>query len=106
MSLLTADNFSKGMLIDDECMGGVTTDPQIPGFYAAFIVAHQTGETLGYHQFDSLDDALTAINSIPRQWHYEATGGCSQGNCKGGNCGKSGGGCGKKKSDQSAGCGC
>ena len=85
---LLPTNFEKGMLIDDECMGGVSKE--IEGF-SVFIVDHVEGAALFHEIFPSLDAALHSLNSFPRAWRFEATGGCSgercgEGNCKGEGC--------------------
>jgi hypothetical protein len=83
---LTADNFSKGFLVDDEWIGGVTPDPETPSRFAAYVLKHTSGEYLAYQVFDSLDEALTLLNQVPRGWSYEALGGCANGNCGQGQC--------------------
>jgi hypothetical protein len=95
MEKFTADNYSKGFLIDEELMAGITEAKETPGTYTAFVVRHTTGETLGAEQFTNLFEALRAINTIPRDWTYEAVSKCGNGNCGSGGCGKNGG-CGKK----------
>jgi uncharacterized membrane protein YgcG len=98
--LLTAENYSKGFLVDDELLGGVTQHPEQPGTYVAFVLRHTTGEYLGYQPFTDLEEALAVINRVKRSWTYEKTGGCGGqggGGCDGsGGCGghSGGGGCG------------
>jgi hypothetical protein len=98
---LTAENYSRGFLVDDELMAGVTESPQKQGAFAAFVLRPETGEYLGYREFSTLDAALAEINAIPRQWAYEKAGGCSTAGCKGGKCGSCGnkgtGSCPKEK---------
>ena len=87
---LTAANFRKGFLIDEELMAGVSEDAEQPGHFAAFVLNHASAEYLGYKTFADLNLALSSINSIPRSWKYEASGGC-EGGCDGsedGPCGK------------------
>jgi hypothetical protein len=84
---LTAENFKKGFLIDEQWMGGVTEDPEKPGFYAAFILSHETGEYLGYHPGLALETALQQMNAIARDWKYESTSSCGMGKCGVGQCG-------------------
>jgi hypothetical protein len=85
---LDARNYAKGMLIDDEWMAGISKDQA--GF-SLFVVNHIDGEALFHRTFLSLEEALDAVNQIPRPWRYESTGGCSgercgEGNCKGEGC--------------------
>lgn len=98
-SLLTADNYHKGFLVDDEWMAGVSPDPKQPETFLAFVLRHTTGEYLGCHQYSDLSEALSAVNRIPRTWRYEKAGGCGgcgeNGKCGGGNCGQ--GKCGSGK---------
>ena len=90
--MLNTENYSRGFLIDDELMAGVTQHPEKTDLFVAFVVRHETGEYLGYEAFSSLDSALEVINRIPREWAFEKVGGC--GGCEGGQCGK--GMCSKK----------
>jgi hypothetical protein len=94
---LTTENYTQGFLIDDELMAGVTTHPEQPGRFVAFILTVGLGEYVGYDAYDSLEEALGAINRIPRTWTFEQTSGCGEGGCQGGNCGT--GLCPKKKSN-------
>jgi hypothetical protein len=91
---LTAENYTKGFLVDEELMGGVTTSPEQPGVYVAYVLNHLTGEYLGYQGFPELEQALIAIHSVKRDWAFESVSGCGAGKCAGGNCKV--GGCGKK----------
>jgi hypothetical protein len=92
MMQLTQENYTRGFLVDDELMAGVTQHPENPELYIAFILQHTTGEYLGYQPFAQLDEALRSINHVPRTWTFENLSGC--GGCgEGGGCG--GGGCGK-----------
>lgn len=91
---LSAENFKKGFLVDDEMMGGITQNPENPAQYVGFVLSHLTGEYVAYQPFESLEAALEAMNRIPRQWAFEKVGGCGNGNCGTGAC--KGGGCGKK----------
>ena len=75
---LTVDNFGSGLLVDEELMAGVTEES---GSFVAFVLRHTTGEYLGYRPYPRLEDALSAINAIPRPWQFEASGGCGTGNC-------------------------
>jgi hypothetical protein len=94
MNILNSDNYKQGFLVDDECMAGVTQDPENSSNYVAYVLRHTTGEYLGYHPFTDLNSALSAINQIRRSWNFEQVGGC--GGCgKAGQCSK--GGCGKGK---------
>jgi hypothetical protein len=84
--LLTAGNYQKGFLVDEELMGGITENPAHEGGFAAYVLNHVTGEYLGYQAFSELEPALAAINSVQRAWHYESVSGCGNGNCKAGEC--------------------
>jgi hypothetical protein len=88
---LTLENYSKGFMIDEELMAGVTEHPEQRGLFVAFVLRHTTGEYLGYQPFEDLNEALGVINRISRPWKYDAAGGC--GGCAGGTCNKEGGGC-------------
>lgn len=107
--MLSADNYQKGFLLDEELMAGITevrpegSDSTIaPQGYAAYVVRHTSGEYLGYREFANLDDALSSLNTIAREWHFESASGCGacgDGGCKvarGGKCGH-----GKKEAAQS-----
>ncbi len=85
-SALTADNFTQGFLVDDEWIGGVTPDPENPSRFAAYVLKHGSGEYVAYQAFDSLEEALTMLNRVPRPWSFEALGGCANGNCGQGQC--------------------
>lgn len=87
--MLSAQNYKKGLLIDDQVMGGVS--PLEGNRYLAFIISHETGEYLGAHEFDALEPALSALNRLPRNWVFEAAtecGGCAKGACESGKCSK------------------
>jgi hypothetical protein len=92
MGLLTTENYQKGLLVDEELMGGVTEAPEQPGSYLAFVLRHTTGEYLGYETYSALEPALDAINQVKRPWVYEKSGGCGEaacgdgGPCQGKNC--------------------
>ena len=96
---LTLENFSRGFLIDEELMAGIHRDPQNPGTFNAFVLRHTTGEYLGYQGYKDLNEALTALNRIPRDWKFERAGGC--GGCSEGNevCNKTGK-CHQKNADE------
>ncbi len=98
--LLTPDNYSRGFLIDEDLMAGVTAHPEEKDAFVAFVLRHTTGEYLGYQPFSSLNLALEAINQIPRPWAFEKiSGGCGGGKCGTGEGACAGGGC--KKSGTS-----
>jgi hypothetical protein len=84
--VLNAENYSRGFLIDEELMAGVTQDPENLSHYVAFILRHTTGEYLGYQPYLDLELAIQAINQIQRSWTFERLGGC--GGCADGKCGK------------------
>lgn len=86
--LLNAENYSKGFLIDEELMAGVTEHPAVPGSFVAFVLRLETGEYLGYENYATLGEALAAIDVIPRAWVYEKTAGCGEGACGEGHCGQ------------------
>ena len=83
---LTNLNFGQGFLIDEELMAGVTELEDHSGF-AAFIVRHTTGESVGYHEFPALDQALAALSAIPRGWKFENSKSCD-GDCASDGCGQ------------------
>jgi hypothetical protein len=87
---LTLQNYKKGMLVDPELMAGVAAaaeDSAEKGQFLAFVLNHQTGAYLGAQHFPTIEQALETINQIPRDWKYEATGGCgANGVCDTGNC--------------------
>ena len=92
---LTPENYAKGFLIDDELLAGVAPDSEEPGRYLAFVLQHTTGEQVGAHRYESLDQALDAVNRIERGWAFEKAGGCGGGKCGSEKCGDAGscGGC-------------
>ncbi|MDR3608128.1 MAG: hypothetical protein P4M08_12200 [Oligoflexia bacterium] len=83
---LTEENYSKGFLVDEEWIGGITADAESPGRFAAYVLRHTTGETVAYQEFESLSQAIELLNAVPRNWAYEALGGCANGDCQKGNC--------------------
>lgn len=92
MELLTPENFSQGMLVDEELLGGVAQDGENPGRFIAYVLRHTTGEYLGYVQNLDQTEALALINRVERPWAFESTsacGGCSkkgEGKCDGNQC--------------------
>jgi hypothetical protein len=80
------DNYSQGFLVDSEWIGGVTIDPDAEGQFMAYVLNHSTGEAVAQQLFDNLDQAIEMLNRVPRNWSYEALGGCANGNCQKGNC--------------------
>jgi hypothetical protein len=99
MEKLTAENYSKGFLMDEELMAGISEDKANPGTFHAFVVRHTTGESLGHQLFSDVFEAIRTLNGIERNWSFEAVSKCGNGNCGNGNCGKSGGGCGRSKAN-------
>jgi hypothetical protein len=97
MEKLTAENYTKGFLMDEELMAGISEDKNQPGTFHAFVVRHTTGESLGHQIFTNVFEAIRTLNDIERSWSFEAVSKCGSGNCGNGNCGKAGGGCGKSK---------
>jgi hypothetical protein len=83
---LTAQNYLKGFLIDEELMGGVS---QVPGTsrFTAFVLRHTTGDLMGSQELGSLESALELLNSVKRDWIYESASQCGGGSCNEGNCG-------------------
>jgi hypothetical protein len=86
--LLNAENFDRGLLVDDEWMAGISKENDE---FLAYVVNHTEGALVARQSFRSLPDALAALNRIPRSWRFEATGGCSgercgEGKCKGQAC--------------------
>lgn len=93
-TVLSAENYAKGFLIDEELMGGVSEIAE--GGFLAYVLRHTTGEYLGQQSFARLDEALGAINAVQRPWQYESASGCGGGNCQAGPCSQ-GGSCGKSE---------
>ncbi len=88
MNQLTPENYQKGFLIDEELMGGVSSQPNgAQTTFTAFVLQHTTGEYLGSQDFGTLSEALGAINSVKRDWAYESASGCGGASCNEGNCG-------------------
>lgn len=91
MDRLTPENYQKGFLIDEELMGGVGTGAGSSSEghtgFTAFVLRHTTGEYLGSREFETLEEALLAINSVQRDWAYESASGCGGAACNEGNCG-------------------
>lgn len=100
MDKLTPENYSKGFLMDEELMGGLSESKDQPGTFHAFVVRHTTGETLGFQHFENLFEAIRTINDVERNWEFQAVSRCGSGNCGSGKCGS--GGCGKLKKDSTA----
>ena len=98
MEKLTLDNYSKGFLMDEELMGGISEDKETPGSFNAFVVRHTSGETLAYQKFSNLFEAIRTLNDVPRNWAFEAVSRCGNGNCGTEKCGK-GGRCGTPRTD-------
>jgi hypothetical protein len=88
--MLTKDNYSKGLLIDEELIGGVSEHPEKSDHFIAYVMKIDTAEYLRYGEFQELEKALEALNSVERSWQFEKVGGC--GGCKDGQ-GCGGGGC-------------
>lgn len=78
---LTLENSSKGFLIDDEWMGGLSEDPSFPEQVLAYIVDHRTGEAISSHRFSDKASAIEALNRVQREWRYQSTSGCSGEKC-------------------------
>ncbi|HTL10910.1 MAG TPA: hypothetical protein VL588_00390 [Bdellovibrionota bacterium] len=97
---LTIQNHAHGFLVDAEWMGGVCESPERPGSYLAYVLEPETGTYVSAHHFERLEDAVEALNRIPRDWAFEAASECGQGKCgKTGTCETGGhaaicGGCG------------
>ena len=83
---LNSENYSKGFLIDEDLMGGVTENSAKPGEFTAFVIRHTTGEYVGHQICSGLSEALQLIDQVERSWQYEASSGCGGGNCDKGNC--------------------
>ena len=84
--LLTPENYSRGFLVDDLLMAGVTQNPEVPGAFVAYVLQHVTGEYLGYESYGDLATALAAMNQIPRPWVFQPMGKCGEGACGDGTC--------------------
>ncbi len=85
---LTSENYQKGFLLDEELMGGVTSQPEQGSEFVAYVLRHTTGEYLGYQPCAQLDEALALINQVKRDWKFESTSQCGSGKC--GGCSKKG----------------
>lgn len=83
-------NYKKGFLVDDAWMGGVSDDPETPGRFIAFVIDHSTGAYIACTSYANEDEALAAINAIPRGWKFEGTSGCDGSKCGEGKCKKEG----------------
>jgi hypothetical protein len=86
--LLQPGNFERGFLVDDQWMAGISRETD--GFLA-YVVDHREGGLIARQTFSKLDDALAALNRLPRSWRFETTSGCSgercgEGKCKGSSC--------------------
>lgn len=90
---LTANNFSKGFLIDETYMGGVSELED--GRFAAFIIENETANYKTYQEFLSLSEALSFLNGMAQPWSFQKTAGCGSGACENGECRI--GGCSKTK---------
>jgi len=93
--MLTLENWTKGFLLDDEWLAGVCEEESqgagAPAAYAAFIVSHETGNSVGYHVFRDLQTAMDSVNALPRSWKFESSsecGDCGHGSEDGEGCGK------------------
>ena len=53
---LNTTNYDQGYLVDEQWIGWIVPNPELPSQYLAFVIAHSTGETLGMHQFNSVED--------------------------------------------------
>ena len=78
---LTAENYSQGFLVDDEFLGGVSENRSQGGGFVAFVMRHSTGETLAALTYPTLELALAALNAIPKDWVFDSTHGCGNGEC-------------------------
>ena len=68
---LNFENYSKGYLVDNELVAGVSEHPEKPGTFVAFMLDHTTGEYVGYQTFKHVHEALTIINQVERSWKFE-----------------------------------
>ncbi len=81
VGLLNAENYRQGFLVDEELLAGVTAAKAPETGFMAFVLRHTTGEYLGTARYDQLDEALHAINRIPREWAFDSTHGCGNSEC-------------------------
>ena len=89
--VLTPENYSEGFLIDEAWMAGVTATE--PGFLA-YVVDHDSGESLLSVEVSDLSRALALVNSVSRGWAFEKASPC--GECGPGGCTRgTNSGCGK-----------
>ena len=85
---LTPENFEKGFLIDEELIAGIHREE---AQFVAYVLRHTTGEYLGIDSYSTIDEAVAAIDRMPRNWTFETLGGCkgtrcAEGQCKGESC--------------------
>jgi hypothetical protein len=91
-TLFTEENYSQGLLVDDELIGAIHTDERNPSLFQAFILRHTTGELLGSREGLTLAEAITTMNSVQRDWSFESTKKCQgcekkeSGSCDGMRC--------------------
>lgn len=80
---LNTENYQDGYLIDTEWMGGISPSPQnsMGLNFEAFILDYQSGQTIASHSFHTLEDAIAALNRIPRPWTFENFSECGNGQC-------------------------
>ena len=101
MEKFTSENYTKGFLMDEELIGGISEVPGEAGTFTAYVVRHTTGETLGVQNYSNVFEAIRNLNDIERNWSFEAVSRCGGGNCKSGNCKKEGGATCTKKTPSS-----
>ena len=84
-------NYEKGFLMDEAWMGGISKNPAKPEEFIAFIMDHNVGEYIAYHECPTLEEALKLMNEVKRDWKFEGSsscGGCQSGKCNTGACHK------------------
>lgn len=84
---LHKENYQRGFLIDDHWMAGVADDPDFPGCFLAYVVDHPSGEMISTHRFNSLEEALRALQRLNRRWVFQSTQNCGDDGCSGEKCG-------------------
>ncbi len=73
---LTTENYNQGFLMDESWMAGVSTHPDHPNTYVAFILDHTTEKYVTYEVFSDLNQALDKINQIERPWTFDSFNDC------------------------------
>jgi len=84
--LLNDRNFKKGFLLAGGFLAGVSESEGMLGYFDAFIVNTEKGESVYFETFSSLTEALSTLHAKRRDWQFEPSSGCSSGECANGGC--------------------